>query len=110
MSASSSTTMTGYGVSLGAACAPLPRMLPPVITHPGEGPGDDPGHETPRVRQAPATPAVAPVHDALAQLTLQQCEDPAANALCASKPEAARATAQRIGDACLDAAGERREA
>ncbi|MDQ0848016.1 phosphoenolpyruvate--protein phosphotransferase [Streptomyces sp. V1I6] len=47
-----STTMTGYGVSPGLACAPLIRMAPPVVTDPAEAPGDDPAHEVQRVWQA----------------------------------------------------------
>ncbi|MDQ1006761.1 phosphotransferase system enzyme I (PtsI) [Streptomyces sp. V4I23] len=48
----SSTTMTGYGVSPGLACAPLIRMTPPVVTDPAEASGEDPAHEVQRVRQA----------------------------------------------------------
>ncbi|MEU3919612.1 hypothetical protein [Streptomyces sp. NPDC029004] len=76
------TVLTGYGVSLGLACAPLIRMTPPVITDPG------------------------PVRDALVQLTLQRCKDLAASALYAREPDTARA-AQRTSDAFLAAACER---
>ncbi|WP_367318104.1 putative PEP-binding protein [Streptomyces sp. HUAS ZL42] len=47
-----STTMAGYGVSPELACAPLIRMMPPLVTDPDEAPDDDPGHEVQPIRQA----------------------------------------------------------
>ncbi|MET9671259.1 phosphoenolpyruvate--protein phosphotransferase [Streptomyces sp. NPDC006475] len=57
-----------------------------------------------------ATAAVAPVRDALAQFTLQQCRDLAASALYAGEPHTARATAQRMSEAFVAEASERQEA
>ncbi|MBT2393953.1 phosphoenolpyruvate--protein phosphotransferase [Streptomyces sp. ISL-1] len=86
--------MTGHGVSPGLACAPLARMTPPVVTDPDEAPGDNPGHEVQRVRQALA--AVA------AQLSTIAAGGTAgaileAGAAMASDPALVQAAAHHIG-------------
>ncbi|MEU0397249.1 phosphoenolpyruvate--protein phosphotransferase [Streptomyces sp. NPDC006208] len=53
-----------------------------------------------------ATPAVAAVRDALARLTLRECKELAASALCAGEPR----TARRMSGTFLGAASERQEA
>jgi phosphotransferase system enzyme I (PtsI) len=92
----SSTTMTGYGVSPGLACAPLIRMTPPVITEPNETPGDNPGHEVERVRQALAH--VAAQLSAIAAGGTTGVAILEAGAAMAGDPALIRAAAQHISE------------
>ncbi|MFI1400422.1 phosphoenolpyruvate--protein phosphotransferase [Streptomyces sp. NPDC020681] len=91
----SSTTMTGHGVSPGLACAPLIRMTPPVITDPCETPGGDSGHEVERVRLA-----LAQVAEQLSAIEAGETAGAIldAGAAMAGDPALVRATARHISE------------